>query len=114
MWKIPAAALVLLPMAASAQQAPTGAMVQTTVTCANTSTAVLTAQSVQKFLLIQNPGASSVWIRFDGAAATTAAPALSLAGGASITWSPNNGFVPGTAINCIVASGTQAISVLYW
>ena len=103
--------LLLLPVAASAP--PTGALVESTVTCGVASTALLTAQSASKFVLIQNPAAGGlVWINFAGAAAVAAPPSLSLAGGASITWSPMNGFVPASAINCI-APVAQAISILY-
>jgi len=105
---------LLAPVLAHAQPAPTGALVQTTVTCGASSTAVLTAQSAQKFILVQNPaGGSTVWLNFGGAAAVAAPPSISLAAGSSITWSPVNGFVPATAVTCIVGSGTQAISVLY-
>ena len=105
--------LLLLPVAASAQAPPTGALVEITVTCGVASTALLTASSATKFILIQNPAAGGlVWLNFAGAAAVAAPPSLSLAGGASITWSPMNGFVPASAINCI-APVAQAISVLY-
>ena len=105
---------LLAPVLAHAQPAPSGALVQTTVTCGATSTAVLNAQSAQSFILIQNPaGGSTTWLNFSGSAAVAAPPSISLAAGQSITWAPAQGFVPATAIACIVGSGTQAISVLY-
>jgi len=108
---------LLAPVLAHAQPAPSGALVQIAVTCGASSTAVLSGPppSATKFILIQNPpgAAATVWLNFAGAAATTAAPSIGLAAGQQITWSPAFGFVPGTAIACIAASGSQAISVLY-
>ena len=113
MRKMILAAMLVLPVAASAQAPPTGALVESTVTCGVASTALLTASSASKFILIQNPAAGGiVWINFAGAAAVAAPPSLSLAGGASITWSPMNGFVPASAINCI-APVAQAVTILY-
>jgi hypothetical protein len=113
MWRLIAAACLLLPYAASAQPAPTGALVESTVTCGVASTALLTAASATKFILIQNPtGGGAVWFNFTGAAAVAAPPSLVLAGGATISWSPMQGFVPASAINCI-APVAQAVTILY-
>jgi hypothetical protein len=112
MWRL-IAAIALLPIAASAQPAPTGALVESTVTCGVASTALLTASSATKFILIQNPsGGGIVWINFAAAAAVAAPPSISLSAGQTIVWSPLNGFVPATAINCI-APIAQAVSILY-
>ena len=105
--------LLLLPVAASAQAPPTGALVEITVTCGVASTALLTASSATKFIVIRNPtGGGTVWVNVAGAAAVAAPPSIDIVGGSQQTWSPMNGFVPATAINCI-APVAQAVTILY-
>ena len=105
--------LALLPAAAVAQPAPTGALVETTVTCGVASTALLAAASATKFIVVRNPtGGGMVWINVAGAAAVAAPPSIDIAGGTQQTWSPLNGFVPATAIACI-APIAQAVTLLY-
>jgi hypothetical protein len=50
------------------------------------------------------PGGSTVWFAYGTASATTAPPSQGVAAGTTITWGGGTG-------SCIVATGTQAITV---
>jgi hypothetical protein len=92
---------------------PTGTPNETTVTCGVASTLLLAAASATNFILVKNPAAGGVvWINAAGVAAVAAPPSLDVVGGASLLWSPVNGFVPSSALNCI-APVAQAVTLLW-
>ena len=91
----------------------TGTPNETTVTCGVASAPLLAAASATQFVVIRNAtGGGMAWINVAGAAAVAAPPSIDIAGGTQQTWSPLNGFVPTSAINCI-APVAQAITVLW-
>lgn len=77
----------------------------TAVTCGTSSTSF--GVSGRNYLSVNVPiGAGTVWFAWGpGATATTAPPSQSYNGGTTIQWGGGTGA-------CIVASGTQAITVL--
>lgn len=83
------------------------------VSCATSSTTLLAAGTALNYLMIRNPVTATavVWIRYDGSAATAAAPSIDLPPGAE--W---DGFASGTSFlssaqfNCI--SGGASASTL--
>jgi hypothetical protein len=93
---------------------PTGTPVEVTVTCGVTTTALLAAAAATQFVLIKSPtgAAATVWINAAGVAAVAAPPSIDLVAGASLLWSPGNGFVPSSAINCIASIAT-AVTLVY-
>ena len=103
------AALCLAPTICSAQiitNPPSASGVTfSTVTCATTSTAFVVRGG--SYLSVQVPpsAAGTVWFAWgEAATATLAPPSQGFLGGATLNWSGGTGA-------CIVASGTQAISV---
>lgn len=72
------------------------------------STTISAAQAQRTYLLIQNQGSVSVYIRLDGGTAVADKTATRLLPGES--WEVLNN-LPGTAITAIAASGTQAVHV---
>lgn len=91
----------------------TGTPNETTVTCGTGSTALLAAASATQFVLVKVPATGgTVWINAAGAAAVAAPPSIDLVAGASILWSPGNGFVPSSAMACI-AVVAQAVTLLW-
>lgn len=91
----------------SAQQ---GAMTQATATVTNASGQLLAANAARRYLLIQNNDASgNIFVRLDGAAATTANGVKIAAGGSYEA----QGYVPTGAITAIgsIASNANVIVV---
>lgn len=90
----------------------TGTPTQAAVSCAATTTTLLAAAAASKFITVQVPTAATahVWVNVAGAAATAAAPNIDLAPGASVSFI---NFVPTAQLNCISATGTTAVSVVY-
>ena len=90
--------------------------VHAAATAAATSSEALAAPLAGKrrtYLLVQNVGTESAWIRTDGTAATAAAPCILLAAGASFGGTAH---VPQASIRCIrdgAATGNVALSVVY-
>jgi hypothetical protein len=106
--------LLLALLAGSVTLAPvTGTPNETTVTCGVTSTTALAAAAATQFILVKSPsGGGTTWFNVAGAAAVTAPPSIDLVGGASILFSPGNGYVPASAINCI-GLVAQAVTLVY-
>jgi hypothetical protein len=91
----------------------TGTPNQTTVTCGATNTTLLAPGAATQFVMVKSPaGAVVTWINFAGANAVAAPPSLDLAAGAAITWRLA-GYLPNTQFNCIVAAGSQALTLIY-
>jgi hypothetical protein len=92
---------------------PTGTPTQVSVSCGITSTTLLAASAATMFILIKNPsGGGTVWVNTAGVAAVAAPPSIDLVAGASLAWSPVQGFVPSSQINCIAAVATT-VTVVY-
>ena len=91
-----------------------GALTQASVTVGTTSTAVLAASTAANFikLCVAQSAASGVWVRWDGGAATQAAPAEYMPPGQCDTWVKSTGFLPTSAINAIAPSSV-AVSLIY-
>jgi len=88
----------------------TGTPTQATVTCGNTSTQLLAASAAGSFIRVSvPPGGSTVWFNWAGAAAVAATPSDPITAGNAIWWTT---YVPTSVINCIVASGSQAVTVI--
>lgn len=90
-----------------------GTVTSGSVSCALTSTTLLAAGTAIMFLSIRNPTTSTatVWIRFDGSAASASAPSIDLPPGAEATFfAYGTSFLPGSQFNCI--SGGAAASTL--
>lgn len=98
----------------STGQPVSGTPVQTSASCGIISTAALSASLVTTFVMVQNPSSStaSVWFDFSGNAAIAAPPSIEVKPGGSIDWSPVNGFVPTSAINCITTI-TASVAIAY-
>jgi hypothetical protein len=107
-------AMVLATLNGAGQAVPvsgSGALTQATVTCGNTSTTLLAAGAAASFVRVVNPpGGVSVGIRWDGSAATMTPPSDFIAGGGYIAWTS---YVPSAQYTCIVAAGSQAITLVY-
>jgi hypothetical protein len=82
------------------------------VSCGNTTTTLLAAGAATSFILIQNAGPTTAFVNVAGAAATATAASLSLTSGQSLTWSAASGYLPTSLISCIVASGSQSLTVV--
>lgn len=90
-----------------------GTITMGTVSCATSSTTLLAAGNATMYLSIRNPTTASatVWIRFDGSAATASAPSIDLPPGAEWTgFAYGTSFLPSSQFNCI--SGGAAASTL--
>lgn len=82
-----------------------GGMTWTTVTCGTSSTPFGVAGG--SYLVVKIPATgSTVWFGWGTNAATTATPSEDFAAGSLIQWGGGTG-------SCIVASGTQSITVGY-
>jgi hypothetical protein len=91
--------------------ATSGTPTQATVSCANTSTTLLAAAAAATFIRVAVPPAgATVWVNWAGAAAVTASPSDSITAGNAVVWTS---FVPTSQLNCIVASGSQAVTLVY-
>lgn len=91
----------------------TGTVTFVSVSCLTTSTTFLAAGTATMFLSIRNPttALTTVWIRFDGSAATAAAPSIDLPPGAEWTgFAYGTSWLPTSQFNCI--SGGAAASTL--
>jgi hypothetical protein len=91
-----------------------GAPTQTSVSVATSSTTVLAASTATSFLklCVALGAANGVWVRWDGATATLAAPAEYIPPGQCDAWVKSTGFLPTSQINAI-ASATVAVSLIY-
>lgn len=94
----------------------TGAVTQTSVSCAATSTTLLAAGTATLFLSIRNPttATQTVWIQFNGSAATAAVPSVDLPPGAEWDgFAEGPSFLPSSQFNCI-SGGTASSVALYY
>jgi hypothetical protein len=92
---------------------PTGTPNETTVTCGVTTTTLLAAASATNFILVKVPsGGGTVWVNAAGVAAVAAPPSIDIVGGGTLLWSPVQGFVPSSALNCIAAVA-QAVTLVW-
>lgn len=93
-----------------------GTPTQTSVSCAATSTTLLTAGSATMFLSIRNPTTSTVtiWINTAAAAAVAAAPSLDLPPGSEAYFSAEgSSFLPTSQINCISGGSASSVTIIY-
>lgn len=105
--------VVLCSSPGAATAATTGTPTETTVTCGTGSTTLLAASTATQFILVKVPtGGGIVWVNFAGAAAVAAPPSVDIAAGASLSWSPMQGYVPTSQINCL-APVAQAVTLVY-
>lgn len=90
-----------------------GTVTQTSVSCGTSSTTLLAASTATMFFSVRNPttATSTVWIRFDGSAATAAVPSVDLAPGSEADFFAfGTSFLPSSQFNCI-SGGAAASSV---
>lgn len=100
---------------AVAQVPPIGPGVkQISVSCGTSSTTLLAAGSAQSFVRVHVPtgATASVWVRWDGATATAAAPAEDIPAGGTVAWYGQSQFLPTSLMTCI-ASSAQTVVVEY-
>jgi len=100
-----------LMMTSAAQSS--GTPIETSVSCATTTTTLLAASTATKFISIRNPASATatVWLNIAGSSATTAAPSIDLLpGGEADFFASENSFLPTSQINCI--SGGVSASTL--
>lgn len=93
-----------------------GTITQTSVSCGATSTTLLAAGTATMFLSIRNPTTSTntVWIQFNGSAATAAVPSIDLAPGAE--WDGfafGTSFLPSSQFNCISGGTASSVALVY-
>jgi len=113
LWNMAIAAGILLGAVAVAFAIPLtyGVPTQVTVTCGASSTTLLAAGLAKNMVRVAVPaGGVTVWFNWAGAAATAAPPSDPIPAGTAVWWVD---FVPSTAITCIAASGTQAVTLVY-
>jgi hypothetical protein len=91
-----------------------GTPTQTSVSVGTSSTSVLAASTATSFVKLCVPlgAGNGIWVRWDGGAATTAAPAEYLPPGQCDAWVKSTGFLPTTAINAI-APAAVSVSLIY-
>jgi hypothetical protein len=91
-----------------------GTPTQVAATCATTSSTLIAAGAATTFLKVTNNAANAnpIWVRWDGATATTAAPAEEIPVGGSSTWIARNGYLPGLS-TCIGQTAAVTVSVTY-
>lgn len=93
----------------------TGSVTSSSVAVTNSSTTVLAAATFTKFVKVCVPATAStgIWVRWDGVAATTAAPAEYMPPGQCDSWSQQGGYLPTQQFNGISNSAaTITISVV--
>lgn len=93
-----------------------GTVTMSNVSCSTSSTTLLAAATATMFLSIRNPvtATATVWIRFDGSAATAAVPSIDLPPGAEWTgFAFGTSFLPSSQFNCI-SGGAAASSLSYF
>lgn len=94
----------------------TGTVTETSISCAATSTTLLAAATATNFLAIRNPttATATVWIRFDGSAATAAAPSVDLPpGGEADFFASGTSFLPSSQFNCISGGTSSTLTLFY-
>lgn len=91
-----------------------GTPTQSSISVATTSTTVLAASTATSFLklCVALGSANGIWVRWDGAAATAAAPAEYIPPGQCDNWVKSSGFLPTSQINAISSSAVAA-SLIY-
>jgi hypothetical protein len=94
----------------------TGSVTQTSVSCAGTSTTLLAASTATMFISVRNPttATQTVWIQFNGSAATAAAPSVDLAPGSEadfFAYGPS--YLPTSQFNCISGGSASAVALVY-
>lgn len=75
----------------------------------NTSTQVAAANTGRNYLLIHNPSAVDMTVRFGAAAVHGGAGGIKLASGGSTLIFEGDGFVPSQTVNVISASGSSLV-----
>ncbi len=90
-----------------------GTPTQTSVSVGTSSTTVLAAATATTFLklCVALPAATGVWVRWDGVAATAAAPSEYIPPGQCDSWVKSTGFLPTSQINAI-ASATVSVTLI--
>ncbi len=108
-------ALALFLLVAPAYAGEAAVEVFASVSCANSTTAALAASDDRQSALFVNNSAQTIWIAINEAATTTTIP-LNANGGSYYIFPQNHpaGNYDSEAVNCIVASGTGNLTVIYW
>lgn len=93
-----------------------GTVTQTSVSCAATSTTLLAGGTATMFLSVRNPTTSTntIWIQFNGSAATAAVPSVDLPPGAEADFfAEGPSFLPSSQFNCISGGSASSVALYY-
>jgi hypothetical protein len=93
-----------------------GTVTQTSVSCASISTTLLAANAAAEFVAIRNPTNSTqtIWVQFNGSAATAAVPSIDLPPGSEIDFfAEGASFLPTSQMNCISGGTASSVAVFY-